>query len=401
LVAVLLSRAARFLVKKGLTSIGLDKRLAAGAELEEGGTSTSTALSEAAHYLILLLFVPAILETLSLHGLLQPVSAMFETALSFVPNLVAAVAILVIGWFVARVLRQLSSALLASLGVDRLAERLGLREVTPDGKLSSALSTVIYAVVLIPVFIAALDALQLDALTEPTSQMLQQLLEAVPNILGAVLILGITWVVAKIVSELLRTLSANIGVDGLAKRLGVAGLDGGVKISSAIGHLVLAAILLFGSMEAFNTLGFELLSAMVFEIIEFASQVLLGVLILAVGLYVSQLAATVITSSRMAHSGLLATLARGAILVLAGAMALRRMGLANDIVNAAFIALLGAIAVAAALAFGLGGRQTAGSLLEEWRAALNAKRAAALESVAEPTESVSTPPVIADPTATE
>jgi hypothetical protein len=55
------------------------------------------------------------------------------------------------------------------------------------------------------------------------------------------------------------------------------------------------------------------------------------------------------------------------ILVLPGAMALRRMGLANEIINLAFGLLLGAIAVAVALAFGLGGRELAGHQLEEWR----------------------------------
>jgi len=61
-------------------------------------------------------------------------------------------------------------------------------------------------------------------------------------------------------------------------------------------------------------------------------------------------------------------LARGVILVLAGAMALRQTGVADDIVNLAFGLTLGAVAVAFAVAFGLGGRDMAARTLEEWRA---------------------------------
>lgn len=381
--AVLLARAGRFVVGKALTTARLDERLSQGAHLDEGAPSTTKALSEATYYLVLLLFLPAILETLSLDGLLAPVTAMFEGALAFVPNLIAAGAILVVGWFVARVLRQLTAALLASVGIDRLAERVGMDQLTPDGKLSSALSTVVYAVVLIPVLIAALDALSLEALTAPTSAMLAQLLEVVPSLLGAVLILGITWVLARVVSELLRTLAANVGVDGLAAKLGLpAASEQGVQLSAVIGHLAMAAILLFGAMEAFDAMGFELVSGMVYEIIEFATQVLLGALILAVGSYVAQLAGRVFESSEMSHARLLSMVARSAILVLAGAMALRRMGLANDIVNAAFISLLGAIGVAAALAFGLGGRETAGKVVAEWHTAMKERRDAPPAAIA-------------------
>lgn len=77
-------------------------------------------------------------------------------------------------------------------------------------------------------------------------------------------------------------------------------------------------------------------------------------------------AAQTIQASRAAQARLLALAARVAVLVLAGAMALRQMGLANEIVNLAFGLLLGAIAVASALAFGLGGREIAARELQNW-----------------------------------
>jgi hypothetical protein len=113
-------------------------------------------------------------------------------------------------------------------------------------------------------------------------------------------------------------------------------------------------------------LGFAALAVLVTQFIAFAAQVILGLIIFAIGLYLSNLAAKVIQASKAAQAGLLAMAARVSILVLAGAMALRQMGLANDIINMAFGLLLGAIAVAVALAFGLGGRDIAARKLEGW-----------------------------------
>ena len=70
----------------------------------------------------------------------------------------------------------------------------------------------------------------------------------------------------------------------------------------------------------------------------------------------------------------LAFASRLAILVLAGAMALRQMGLANEIINIAFGMLLGAIAIAVAIAFGVGGRDVAAGELEQWVRSLKSKK---------------------------
>ena len=105
------------------------------------------------------------------------------------------------------------------------------------------------------------------------------------------------------------------------------------------------------------------------ELLALAGRILLGLIIFLVGLYLARLAADAIRSSGVDQPNLLATAAQAAILVLTGAMALRQMGVANEIINLAFGLLLGAIAVAAALAFGLGGREVAGRQLQQWVAA--------------------------------
>jgi hypothetical protein len=130
--------------------------------------------------------------------------------------------------------------------------------------------------------------------------------------------------------------------------------------------LVLVAIMLFAAIEAARQLGFMLLADLLAQFLVLAGQILLGLIIIAIGLYLADLLARAVRNSNVQGAPTLATVSRVAIIGLAVAMGLRQMGVANEIVSLAFALLLGAIAVAAALAFGLGGRTVAGRELEAW-----------------------------------
>jgi hypothetical protein len=318
--------------------------------------------------LVFLLFLPAVLDSLALEGLLRPVQGMVDQALGYLPNLFGAALIVAIGWFMARVVQQIVSNLLAAIGVDRLSERTGLSGVLGEQTLSSVIGLLLYVLILIPVIVAALDALALEAVTEPARNMLNAILAALPAIFGASLVLVIAYIVGRVVSGLIDNVLAGIGFNTILARLGLGGepAEGERTPSQIVGYLVLVGVMLFAAIEAFNLLGFSQIADMVSQFTAFAGQVILGVIILGVGLYLSNLASDVIRDSDVAQAGLLAILARVAILVFAGAMALRQMGLANEIVNLAFGLLLGAVAVAGALAFGLGGREVAARQLEHW-----------------------------------
>ncbi len=124
--------------------------------------------------------------------------------------------------------------------------------------------------------------------------------------------------------------------------------------------------MLFATIQAAELLGFGIVAELVAEFLTFASQVLLGIIIFGFGLYLANLARSVILSTAGTQANLLSQAARVAIIVLTAAMGLRQMGIADDIVNMAFGLLLGAIAIAAALAFGLGARETAAREVEGW-----------------------------------
>jgi mechanosensitive ion channel-like protein len=359
IVAWIIGTIMRFVIVRVGRAARLDQRL--------NSQGVSATIGDIVFWLVFLLFLPGVLQALGLVGILLPVQTLLNQLLGFLPNLFAAVLIGVVGWFVARLVRRIVTGLAAAAGADRLAARVGLT-LGPQG-LSGLLGLIVYVLILIPVLTAALNALNLDAVTQPITTMLIAILDAVPHIFAAAVLVVIAIIVGRLVARLVTSLLAGIGFDTLPARLGLRApaLPGGRSLSALMGGLVLLAIVFFASIEALRLLGFAALAALLSQFVVLVGQILLGLVIFAIGLYLANLAATTIATSGVRQAGLLALAARVAILVLAGAMALRQMGLANEIINLAFGLLLGAIAVAVALAFGLGGRESAARVVEAWR----------------------------------
>jgi hypothetical protein len=377
LIAWIVASALRLVISRVLTAAKIDERLGSEAGLEEEKrVPLAQTLGNAVYWLVFLLFLPAVLGALELQGLLEPVQGMINQILGFLPNVFAAGLILAVGWFVARIVQQIVTNLLAAVGADQLSKRVGLAPVLGKQQLSGLLGLVVYVLILIPVLIAALNALALEAITQPASNMLNVILDAIPAIFAATLVLVVAYVVGRVVSGLITNLLTGVGFNAILARLGLGKEPGeGERTPSEIvGYLVLVAIMLFAAIEASRLLGFVLLADLVAQFTAFAGQVILGLIIFAIGLYLANLAAKTVQASGAAQAGLLAMAARVSILMLAGAMALRQMGLANEIINLAFGLLLGAIAVAAALAFGLGGREIAAREVERWLQSIKSER---------------------------
>ena len=350
---------------------------------DDGDRSLAETLGTAVFYFVILLFIPAILDTLQLGGILAPVQGLVNEIVGFLPNLLLAAIILVVGAFIARVLRKIVANLADAAGANKLSDDVGLSRATGGTRLSDLLGLVVYILVLIPVIVAALQALDVEAVTAPASAMLAQFLEAIPRLFVAALILGIAFVVGRLVASLVSNLLAGVGFDRMFEGLGFrsaaseatarrdagdAAAEGRLDTrtpSGLVGWVVLVGVMLFAATEAANALGLEALAVLIAEFTVLAGQILLGLVIFAVGLYLSNLAYSAIRSNASSQSEVLAVAARVSILVFAGAMALKQMGLADSIVNLAFGLVLGAIALAAAIAFGWGGRDVAREQLEK------------------------------------
>jgi hypothetical protein len=368
-VAWILATALKKILCGALKSIKLDEKFGVAGSKEGKAMPLSDTFAEVVYWIVLLLFLPPILQTLDLQSLLAPVTTLFDKAFAFIPNIISAAAILVIGWFGARIVQRVVENLLAVSGLDRLSEKWGLASSLGKQKLSGIIGRIIYFVILVPVLIAALGALQIEAITRPASDMLDKILLALPHILSASIIILIAMVIGKVLSGIVTNLLTGLGFNNVLVKLGLAKQPPQEKQLPAvwIGNLVFAAIVLLASVTAAETLGFIAVAALITDFVLFAAHVLMGLLIFSLGLLLARLVAKGIASSDSPNARRMATAARIAILLLAGAMALRQTGLANEIVNLAFGITLGAVAVAFAIAFGVGGRDMAARKLEEWR----------------------------------
>ena len=361
LVGWLVASVVRALTQKLLDKTTLDDKLSAHADM----APMSEGLAGALFWLVILLFVPAILGALQLDGLLDPLRSMVTKTLDMLPNAVAALVIGGVGWILATVLRKLTTHLSRAAGIDKLGSRAGLAEAV---QLSSVVGLLVFIAVFLPSLIAALDALKIEAISRPATDMLGKLMLAVPNIVAASLILVITWLVASFASQLLASLLAALGFDTLPARVQLAHAFEKTSASRTVGRVVLFFAMLFATVEAAAQLGFAQVSDIVASFIRFGGDILLGSAILVIGFWLANLAHDAIDRASGARTQGLARIGRYAILALVIAMGLRAMGIADDIVNLAFGLTLGAVAVAFALSFGLGGREAAGKLMDHWLA---------------------------------
>ena len=349
----------------------LDEKVVGEAGLEkDAAPELGRTLGDGIYWLVFLLFLPIVLGTLQLGGLLTPVQAMMDRLLTFVPNILAAGLILAAGWLIARIVQRIVTNLLAAVGVDRLGEKIGLGTALGTRKLSGLVGLVVYVFILFNVILSSLSALALEAVTRPASEMLGQVLEAIPRLFAASVLLALAFFVGRLVAQLLAGVLAGAGFDSILDKLGLAmssTTSSGKRPSDLAGTVLLTIIMLFASIEAAGLLGFANLAVLLASLLEFTGQLALGLVVFGVGLFLANFAATTIRASGNPQAGLLATAARVGILVLSTAIALSQMGIANDIIELAFGLLLGSFAVAAAIAFGLGGRDVAAKQIEDWR----------------------------------
>ena len=363
IVASLLRAGARRLVAGGATNPERDERMGMDPETR---AKVGRSLSESVYWLVFLFFLPAILNALALEGLLGPVRNMIDQVLTALPAVLVGFILIAVGWFVARVVQRLVTSVSESAGADRLSERVGMSPALGQTTLSSALGMLAFVLVFIPALVAGLNAMGIEAIAAPATEMLGTMLALLPRLLGAAVIVTIAFVVGRLAGGVVERLLESVGFDRMPEQLGIARseeVEYRYRPSRVANVIVVVAAVLVGAMEASATLGFETLSAMLADAARFGVQVLVGAAILTIGLVFANIAARAVRSSQNARAETLANVARVGILILAAAMALRQMGLAEEIVNLAFGLVLGAVAVAAALAFGLGGREAASRAL--------------------------------------
>ncbi len=189
----------------------------------------------------------------------------------------------------------------------------------------------------------------------------------VPKFLGFLVILLIGWLVATAVAKAVTFLLRKVGFDRLADRIGLSrmGEQAGISLDAAgiLGRLVYWFIFLIFLVPAVDALGLTTVSDLLGRVIGYLPNVFVAILILLLGTFAATIAADVVRgamgNAKMGNPSIFANIARYAILGFVTLIALEQLGIAPALLNILFTGVVASVALAAGLAFGLGGQDTA------------------------------------------
>ncbi len=362
ILALIVAKIAKSLIVKLLTKTRISYLLEKTGKLETQETIISF-VGKLIYLLVFLLFVPGIFECLGMNAVSSPILNVLNTMWGYLPNVLAAAVILCVGFFVAKLVRELLVPVFDKIKVNRLQEKAGM-EVADSAKLSNTLAYIIYVLILIPVIITALRVLNISAISDPAIAMLNIIFTYIPSILAALVIIVIGCMVAKFAGNIVKSLIASAGLDAKLASL-LDGKAGKFELSKTIGMTVQIVMIVFFAVESLNVLHLQVVTNIGAAVIGYLPYVLAAVLIL-IACYVCN----AIAQKALKKNGhtTYAVACQCAIYLIGGFMVLSELGIAKEIVNTVFIVIVAAVAVAFAISFGVGGREFAGRSLKKLEA---------------------------------
>lgn len=390
IVAHFAAKAVKWAIAKGVDRVPFLSRRdsAAGAKPT---VDIGERIGEVGYWLVWLLGLMAALAQLGpwANPVITPLNGMVANFFNYLPNIVGALLIFIIGFALATIARRMVEALVEAVELDRRLIDAGLTHTPRGPGLARLLGILVFTLIIIPVAIAALEALGIEAISQPATAMLNNILLTIPRVIGAALIIFIAYVVGRWVMTLTEEGLRSIGFDDIISsianaepvRVGRVGAATTVEAdvsmrettgfgrfppSRMIGLAVLIGIVLFAAVEASRILGFAAMAVMLGEVLTLATRILFGAVIIALGILLANILAAATVREGKPTSEIISILVRWGVIALATAVGLRFMGLANDIIVLAFGLVLGSVAVAIAIAFGIGGRDAAKRLLDRW-----------------------------------
>ncbi|MEI7056178.1 mechanosensitive ion channel [Nocardioides sp. CCNWLW239] len=355
------------------------------------GDTIGKSLGSVAALLVWLFGLIALLDLFGLSAVLDPIKSLLDGVLGFLPNVIGAVFVFIIGALVAKVVRQLVETALGAVPFDKwlgsgskLSDRVdstvGVGETATTephaaGAPQSGMATqivkviglVLYAIIMIVVAIAALQILGIESISRPAELMLAMILAAIPKIIAAAILLGIGVVIARFAADVLGQIIDGLGFDRALHSMDV--LPQNQSATPIVTKVIQIGIVLFFAVMAAQMLEFPQITAFIAEVLELGGRVVFGGAIIAAGVLIASVLAKIVPGS-------VSQILKYATIVLFVAIGLSFMGLADSIINLGFGAVVVGGAAAAALAFGLGGRDAAARQLERLQSGGGGARAA-------------------------
>lgn len=214
---------------------------------------------------------------------------------------------------------------------------------------------------------------QIKILLESSQELLNEIARAIPQIIGAILILLIGWIIAKLIKKFFVKLLKLARLNYLTEKSGIEKFlkEGGVKITAIdlLGSLVYWIIMLIVIMASLNTLQLTSAKELFSQIVLYIPNIIVAIVVLLLGVYtakfISQAIGVTLKNMKDATVHLIEKITYYAIVVLTIFIVLSQLNIAENILNIAFFSIFGAFCLAFGLAFGLGGKDFAADLLKK------------------------------------
>jgi hypothetical protein len=199
-------------------------------------------------------------------------------------------------------------------------------------------------------------------------------LSAIPKIIGFAVILIVGWFIASLIERGVAALLRAVRFNDLAERSGLADfvskMNAGVDSAGMIGLVVKWFVRLIALVVAFDALGLPAVSDVLRQLLMWLPNVVVALVVLVIGGLAARALSNLVRGSAaeagITNSNFLAKLASTLVWAFAIVVAVNQIGIATTLVNTLFMAFVGALALGAGLAFGLGGRDTASEIVRNW-----------------------------------
>ena len=359
IIGIFISYILRGVVSGAINRTGLGKRA------KTTGGNIGKAIGKAVFWLAILYTLFLSLSRVGLGSYFGPVENLFDNISGVVPSLIGAGFIGFIGFIIAKVAGTAVSSVAEAAQVDSLASRSGLTSATgSSGSISSLLGKVVFVLIIVPVAIAVLEKLNMASVSEPLSGMLNGFLSYLPALVAASVVLAATIFIGRFVSNFLENLLAGLGFDNSINA--VMSLDDGEGLktspSKAAGYVSFLIILVIGVSAAVDILGNDSLTSAFGTVQTFGGSLLRAAVLIGIGVFLANFMGRFLSTIMNAK---LASFVKYFAMVLFVFLGLSSLDPEGQIVPVAFSAFVISAAVAAAIAFGLGGRDWAKAVLNK------------------------------------
>src|ERR687894_216210 len=207
----------------------------------------------------------------------------------------------------------------------------------------------------------------MQAVTQSLSDGLGAILGALPALMGAIIILVVGFIIAKVLQGIVTRVLQSMGFEGWMESGGIKQFFDRSQTNktplSILGKLIFWLVFFIAITMAVDTLGISAISDVLAQFIAYIPQIIAAILILVLATLLANFVAGIVRGAT--GSDFTGSVAQYGIIVFAAFAALTQLGIAEELIAPTFLILLGAVALAAAIAFGLGGRDVAKEVVED------------------------------------